>query len=84
MILCGVCCFVSHRDAQKGPHTLHAETERPRVYLRAARRMIAVPCNQRVVNTLTQDELWEEFTKTQQLVIDDEFGPLGPGGMRAL
>merc|ERR1719230_1606642 len=32
----------------------------------------------------TNEELLEEFAKTRQIVIDDEFGPLGAGGMRAL
>ncbi|KAG5182219.1 leucine rich repeat protein [Tribonema minus] len=43
-------------------------------------RLIGVPINPKVVSQL-QDQ---EHLPITQLVVDDEFGPLGPGGTRAL
>lgn len=47
-------------------------------------KLICIPANQKIVNTLTNDESVEIFVKTKQLVVDDEFGSLGPTGTRAL
>ncbi|KAJ1456217.1 hypothetical protein M885DRAFT_179787 [Pelagophyceae sp. CCMP2097] len=47
-------------------------------------RSSAVAINQKVVETLTNEDQLEVFLKTSQLVVDDEHGPLGATGTRAL
>ena len=47
-------------------------------------KLIAVPANQKIVDQLTDEEKLEAFMKHNQLVVDDEFGALGPHGTRAL
>ena len=42
-------------------------------------KLIAVPANQKIVDQLTDEEKLEAFMKHNQLVVDDEFGALGPG-----
>ena len=62
-----------------------ARAERARARApRAPRRQIGIAPNTKLVNTFTNEEFLEEFMKSHQIVIDDEFGPLGAGGMRAL
>ena len=43
-------------------------------------RLIGIPVHPSIVNTLNNEELYP----IEQIIIDESFGSLGPGGCRAL